>query len=207
MSMDLDLELRGSGWRRLPPWIRGLVILGTASALLAWPFHALLKDDRIARNERAASAALKQLAAAEADVRVNDRDGNAVQDFWTGDVSGLARFTGGLDPAIAAADACPAVPRTAPAVPYHGYYFVALQADESGTPYRQDTGGTGANGARNRNPGKFAFCAYPAAYGVTGRHTFSVNEGNTVLKHDLRGRPRDAWPPDAELTLEYAKID
>jgi type IV pilus assembly protein PilE len=42
-----------------------------------------------AANERNASASLKTVVTANHDFRSNDRDGNRVIDFWTGDVAGL----------------------------------------------------------------------------------------------------------------------
>ncbi len=191
-------ELPRSGWTGLPPWIRGLTILGIAAAGLSVPGYFLFRDDYIARNERAASAALKILALAQADFRGNDRDGNRIQDFWTGDVAGLLATPGGplFDPAIVAADALPLLPRVP--VPYHGYYFQVMRTDASGFPYQVDTGGVGSNGRKLWNYSRFAMTAYPEKVGVTGRHTFIVNEGNTIYKEDNGGRPRLAWPPEEE---------
>ena len=50
----------------------------------------------------------------------------------------------------------------------------------------------------------FAFCAYPAEYGVTGTKTFIVNEGNTVLWNDTGGEPVLEWPSDG---AGWTKID
>jgi len=54
--------------------------------------------------ERNASASLKTLATAEADFRANDRDGNGVNDYGTGDVYGLY----GLIPVTAGSTTLPA---------------------------------------------------------------------------------------------------
>ncbi len=190
-------------WQGLHPVLRGLVMLGGAIALLAFPFYALLKNDALARNERSARAALKMLVSAEADFRGKDRDGNGIQDYWTADVAGLLAAPGGplLDPTIAAADTRPQVPAGAP-LPRHGYYFRALLRDEAGRPYRLDPAGTGL-----RNPSKFGFCAYPARHGVTGRYTFLVNEGNTMFREDKGGQPVDAWPSEEQLQSTYTKIE
>lgn len=156
-----------SGWQRLPSWLRGLAILGGAAALLAWPFHRLFVNDGLARNEQAAQAALKRISGAQADFRGNDRDRNFIQDYWTRDVSGLfyvsvdGRPIQLIDPEIAAADALPALPRLQPAVPYHGYYFRALRLEDAA---------------------RFAVRAYPAEPGVTGRYTFTIDEGNTIVQ-------------------------
>ena len=71
-----------------------------------------------AANERSASASLKTFASAQVDFKSNDRDGTRVNEFWTGDVSGLytlaASGTTGtrpplklIDLALAAADSAP----------------------------------------------------------------------------------------------------
>jgi hypothetical protein len=155
-------------------------------------------------NERMAPAALKTLSAANADFRSNDRDGNGINDFWTGDVAGLYSLGAPVGPGrsesirlippeIARADA--AHPG---AVPHHGYFFVAMQTDENGIPYRQVTGPR--PGIKpERNLSKFAFCAYPAEYGRTGRFTFIIDEGNRRFKIDTAGKPVLKWPTDDEL--------
>lgn len=158
---------------------------------------------QVEANERCASAALKSLASAEADFRANDRDGNRVTDFWTADVSGLyALEVNGKPLALIArevgeADATPN--RTLPGgpKPHCGYYFIALERDESepGGPisYKADTDGSGR---RQRHTSKFGFCAYPAVYGKTGRLTYILNEGNTMFRGDFGGRPVLNWPRD-----------
>ncbi len=75
--------------------IATVVVLATALALgvpLYW-------RSRLERNERHASAQLKVIAAAQAEFRSNDRDGNLVNDFWTADVYGLhgARIIGPIE--------------------------------------------------------------------------------------------------------------
>jgi hypothetical protein len=62
---------------------------GTAAAL--W-WRTYQHRETRSRNERSASAALKERAVAEADLRANDRDRNGVNDFWTADVQGLYTF-------------------------------------------------------------------------------------------------------------------
>jgi len=156
----------------------------------------------MAENERFASAALKTLASASADFRGNDRDGNKIHDFWTGDVASLYYLTtvGGGDSIRlierAVADADPSRPG---ATPYHGYWFVAMEKDETGAPYGQDTKGEKTAGQMNRNHSKFGFCAYPAEYGYTGGSCFYINEGNTVFKFDTQGKPVLKWPTDEDL--------
>jgi hypothetical protein len=170
-------------------------------------------------NERAASAALKTLASAEADFRGNDRDGNKIQDFWTGDVAGLyyLKPQGSGEPIKlieqGVADADPSRPG---AKPYHGYWFIALDNDESGDPYRTETSGWGTEGQLKYNHSKFGFCAYPAEPDVTGQAVFMLNEGNTIFKNTKKKGPILKWPsedgedevpPGAPLPLLKSEAD
>jgi hypothetical protein len=161
-------------------------------------------------NERNASASLKTLASAQADFRANDRDNNRMNDFWAGDVSGLYRVDpsdGGIrliEISVALADARPCVPldkqgtfgamkiialgKTAPKA---GYWFASVpkfQNDDGATEKYDD--GFGRCAAR------FAHCAYPAAYGEAGKHTFLITEENTIWKKDTGGKPVDLVPAD-----------
>src|SRR5262245_14151844 len=66
-----------------------VVIIGIV-AVIAIP--GLIPAQRITC-ERNSATSLKTLASAEADFRANDRDWNHVNDFWTGNVSGLYTVT------------------------------------------------------------------------------------------------------------------
>lgn len=64
--------------------------------------------------------------------------------------------------------------------PYHGYYFRVLTAQGANAP----------GGAHNYMAGKymiggFGLIAWPAEYGVTGVHTFIVNQDGIVHEKDL----------------------
>jgi prepilin-type N-terminal cleavage/methylation domain-containing protein len=65
-----------------------MIVIAIIAVIAAIAIPGLLAAQR-ASNERNASASLKTLGTAEADFRSNDRDGNVVNDFWTGDVAGL----------------------------------------------------------------------------------------------------------------------
>ncbi len=175
-------------------WILGLLL---TAGIVAIVLPGYLSSRR-ASNERAASAALKMIASAEADFRTNDREGNGIQDFWTADVAGLA------DLALLPVEIGKADPSRPGAQPYRGYWFVAMDLDEEGKPYRQDTGGKGTDGRKLYNHYKFGYCAYPVDPS-TGRNMFSVNDGNTILKEPFTGEPRRSWPTDAELRNWYSK--
>ncbi len=63
---------------------------------------------------------------------------------------------------------------------YHGYYFKMLTAQGPDAP-----GGRHNYLVKNSLLGGFAMVAWPAAYGVTGIHTFIVNQDGIVYERDL----------------------
>jgi hypothetical protein len=154
-------------------------------------------------NERRAAAVLCLLSVCEDAFFNQDLDRNGAKDFWTGDVAGLLARTAAapLVPdgeiledrdAIARAD-----PARADAEPYYGFWFVPIELDAGGAPYR-------VNG-QPRNPEKYAFCAYPAHPGRSGRALYIINEQHQVFKHsDFRARP-SRWPSENELK-QWPKI-
>ena len=186
----------------------GLVTVGLAVALLAiipagWFGWLEWESRQRGTNERRAAAVLGFLSVCEDAFFKQDLDRNGAKDFWTGDVAGLlARTaTAPLVPdweilkdrdAIARAD-----PVRADAEPYYGFWFVPIELDDGGAPYR-------VNG-QPRNPEKYAFCAYPAHPGRSGRALYILNEQSQVFKHsDFRVRP-SRWPSENVLK-QWAKI-
>jgi type II secretory pathway pseudopilin PulG len=165
-----------------------IVVLLLLAALLV---PGLLSSQR-ASNERSASAILKVLGSAEADFRGNDRDGNGAADFWTGDVAGLYHLQSpdGVPIRLIPRELAEADPTHPNAKPLVGYWFVAMDVDETGQPYRQGPG-------QNRHPTKFAFCAYPASR-ASGRTMFFINEGNTIFRIPFDGTVLRKWFTDDE---------
>ena len=78
---------------------------------------------------------------------------------------------------------------------YHGYYFKVLTAQGPAAP-----GGQHNYLVKDSLMGGFALVAWPAEYGVTGMHTFLVNQDGVVYERDL-GRPANA------LTAPLARYD
>lgn len=88
------------------------------------------------------------------------------------------------------------------AKPYHGYYFRVLKEQGPNAP-----GGPHKYVAGKYMIGGFGLVAWPAQYGVTGVHTFIVNQDNTVYEKDLgaqtatlapalvRYDPDNSWTP------------
>jgi hypothetical protein len=168
-----------------------MVALLVPAAVAAWWLrerHEARKP--IASNERNASASLRYLAGVEEDFRQNDRDRNGVQDYWTRDIAGLHQFklTARSSPAVdliprSYADADGAAQGS---WPRNGYYYKAVELDETGRPYASTEVSTT----------KFALCAYPADYDRTGRWTFVINEAKSLYRVDTGGKPITRWAPD-----------
>jgi hypothetical protein len=185
-------------------WWRATIVGGVTFAVFSAVAIPSLVSSQRASNERAASTALKTLSSAEADFRSNDRDANGVNDFWTGDVSGLYSLKIRnqelrlIERAVAEADACPIRGLCWPYRPRGGYFFAALEADDSqdGVSYFQNTGGNRPMGDVH-NLHKFGFCAFPESRG-SGTFSFIVNENNTIFR--MRGGAHvTRWPDDSQL--------
>jgi hypothetical protein len=81
-----------------------------------------------------------------------------------------------------------------PTRPYHGYYFKALKGQGPNAP-----GGQHSYMMGKAAIGGFALIAWPANYGVTGIHTFIVNQDGVVYEKDLGARPASpvtSYDPD-----------
>lgn len=173
----------------------------------------------IAENEKHAISALKSVTSAQADFRANDRDSDRVNNFWVQDLAGLYGLDGGtgapakegsanliklIEPGLAAADATegrleyPGMPSGDPEA-FEGYYFAALKFEVIGGITET------LNDGKGRNPDCFAYIAYPAEYGVTGKRSFIVNEDNTIWCRDLEGREFDTFPA-APAALGWGKV-
>ena len=73
--------------------------------------------------------------------------------------------------------------------PYHGYYFSVLRSQGPDAP-----GGAHEYVLRGVLFGGFALVGWPAEYGVTGIHTFIVNQSGTVFEKDM-GPPTSTLAP------------
>lgn len=70
--------------------------------------------------------------------------------------------------------------RKGEAKPYHGYYFRVLDGQGSNAP-----GGAHKYMAADNMIGGFGLVAWPAEYGVSGIHTFMVNQDGVVYQKDI----------------------
>jgi len=181
----------------------GLLVLVSIGVLAVFLFIPMLHEANRRSNERTGSSTLKIMTSAEADFRTNDRDGNKVKDFWTGDVSGLYYVRTAdaklevklIEQDVAAADAKSLFPLAKGTEAKSGYLYHALERYETipgaGGEYKVDTD---KSGRKVHNEKMFGFCAYPAS-GKYGGLIFTVNERNTIFS-EMRIHPRTSWPVD-----------
>jgi hypothetical protein len=71
-----------------------------------------------------------------------------------------------------------------PAKPYHGYYFRILAAQGPNA-----RGGAHNYMVKDKLVGGFGLVAWPAEYGVTGIHTFMVNQDGIIYQKDIAPAP------------------
>lgn len=198
-----------------------MIVIAIIAIIAALAIPGLLNAQR-ASNERNASASLKTIATAQADFRSNDRDGNRVNDYWTGDLAGLYAIdnssTGTATPqpirlielSVGLADAFPmpdllsngnyGTPMTTygAQAPKAGYWYLSLFEDLQVTAsggvgsYKQDTDGSGDP---VHNSSRFAAAAMPESYGASGNRVFILSEGNTMFSRDFGGDVVTGSPP------------
>ncbi|MDI6788636.1 MAG: DUF2950 family protein, partial [Planctomycetota bacterium] len=172
----------------------------------------------IKANETSANVSLKILISPQVMWYQGDIDGNGKKDYWTADVSCLYRMLRAdgetevafisVDFARADAAPLPAIPNKIASLegkptPKNGYFFRAMTTDETGNPYNQNE----VNGVKAANSSKYAFCAYPAEYGKTGRKTFIVNQEGSIYSKDTGGQAVLQWPASNPVTAGWQVED
>lgn len=85
------------------------------------------------------------------------------------------------------------------AKPYHGYYFRTL--DGQGP---EAAGGAHNYLIQNKLIGGFGLAAWPAQYGVTGIHTFIVNQDGAVYEKDRIPVPGKPFIPIARFNPDHS---
>src|SRR5579862_235022 len=75
--------------------------------------------------------------------------------------------------------------------PYHGYYYRVLDSQGPNAP-----GGAHRYTVKDKMIGGFALVAWPAEYGVTGIHTFIVNQEDIAPVAGQRPAPITSFDPD-----------
>lgn len=194
-----------------------LVGSGVAAIVLAfffmWQLPRITGDALVRADEEAAVDALRKIHLAELEWRRSDGDGNAVPDFWTGDVSGLYRAArpdgqpaAMLEGEIAQADRAPlgptqgARPRLTeplPVKPWRGYWLRALRNFATDGP-DDDTNAW-------ENVRSFGFAAFPAEPGVSGKRMFLVGEDGVVWAK-VGAEPAE-WPAKGPEAEGWTKVE
>jgi len=196
----LDVEARK--FRTIAPFVLTLLLALLLAGGLLGPGY--LREYR-SGNDWAAPHAIATLCSAEADYRWYDRDGNGIKDFWTADVAGLYRY-GLISKEVAEADTAPLVPLVPTPIPYKGYYFRALLADDLSTPpvpYRQVT--DPKSGAVHHLE-KFGFVAYPAGGFFPAKYMWVVNENNTSVRSPMDLPVPINFPSEREFLSHWSKV-
>lgn len=182
----------------------GLTVTLLAPLLSVFLLPIQISAEQLGANERNAGITLRTLASAQYDFYTNDRDGNGIRDYWTGDIAMLARL-GLIERAVGEADAKPLNPLVSKPIPMYGYYFVALDSDESEKVPEVLRQITDAKSGKVHHLEKWAFCAYPAEPDVTGRFIYLIHSGyGSPLSVPVKGRriPRSV-PPDSDMIHWY----
>lgn len=174
------------------------IVLGAALlAILGYVLYELFTTPSMrSSSERYVRDNLKTLVTAEEDFRANDREKNGENDYWRGDVAGLyALIPKGeteknpiklIELSVAGADDRPIVDlsKYVSKMPKAGYWYRTLR--KNGEPPIQKT--------------QYAFCAFPAQYGKSGKVTLIIDNRNTVYQADLgHGRGIEVYPDEEEL--------
>jgi prepilin-type N-terminal cleavage/methylation domain-containing protein len=196
-----------------------MIVIAIIAIIAAIAIPGLLSSQR-ASNERNASSSLKTLAIAESDFRANDREGNRVNDFWTGNVSALYTLTnaaipGGAvinstDPPMklielslasadgdsntpAAAGENPAVSNFAVPSAKAGYWYQAMILDNTLGGIPEATYQTDTNGIPNMGSVHNLWKFGFVCYPDSqsaGKYVFILNEGNTIFRSATTGSVR-----------------
>jgi len=158
-----------------------------------WIFDTLtgvdrLADQRVGFNELRTISGLRAIAAAQAEYRTADRDGDSVPEYAARVLStpdlrdGLYWPTADNEPNSPLGAFYPEgeVPASA-SLGYHGYFFVILTSQGPGAP----GGARDYFDAGGNLVGGFAVLAYPAVYGETGIMSFQMGADGVVLQKDL----------------------
>ena len=176
------------------PLVALAIVLVVGGTLVGTAFFSTSGGKELAQNETSAIRSLRMIAAAEKAFREEDLDGNDEKDYWIADLAGLAatkkEVKGKAVPllplVLLRADPRPIAKPAKPPAPFHGYFFGAIREED---PDEDDP---------RTDPARFAFCAWPAAPGKSGRATFLIDERGTVHSCDTGGKPPAVWPPQAE---------
>jgi len=83
--------------------------------------------------------------------------------------------------------------------PYHGYYFRVLDGQGPNAP-----GGSHNYLAKDKMIGGFGLVAWPAEYGVTGIHTFVVNQEGLVYEKDIAPVPGKPFLPITRFDPDHS---
>lgn len=163
-----------------------------------------MKSRKVGADELDAIAICGGFVKAEQEYASQARDAHQMQEYAQQIMSSPGQHDGlywdGAQPLVprgfAEADLSNANPNPKP---YHGYYFRVMNAQ-----------GPNALGGEHRYVvngmmfGGFALVAWPAEYGVTGVHTFIVNQSGDVYERDLGPQTSSVAPSMTTYNPDYS---
>jgi len=203
-----------------------LMIVVAIIAIIAAIAIPNLLTSKMAANETKARNDIGVLRGTEATWRQMDYDRNAMQDFWTYDISCFYRMEDQAGNAVKTIDVQFAKSDMAPAADdafgagyiaallvttptaNAGYYFRSMTNDGAAAYNSNLVPAT--TGIAAANSFKWAFNAYPAAYGTAGRRSFIMNEeGVTYARDTGAGSATTTWPgaDPTTVTNPWAKAE
>jgi prepilin-type N-terminal cleavage/methylation domain-containing protein len=202
-----------------------MIVIAIIAIIAAIAIPGLLMAQRTS-HERSASASLKTLASAQADMKGHDRDGNGISDYWTGDIYalyGLVPMSAGMiappadtpepaagikliDISVAAADGASVSALygnvtfavAVPGASKSSYIYRVFAAVDEGGGVRPLANDTDGPGAYGpvHDRTRFAFLAFPETYSA-GRLIFLLSTENTIWKYNLPAPYQATFAPIA----------
>lgn len=174
-----------------------------------WSFDASetsteMKARRIGSNELDAIEICYGYIEAQQKYAAEDRNKDGIHEYalrllsTPGHRDGLY-FEGSGDPLIPEGLARAGWDPARKAKPYHGYYFRVLESQGPDAP-----GGAHNYLVKNKMLGGFGLVAWPAEYGVTGIHTFIVNQNGVVYQKDIAPVPGKPAVPIARFDPDHS---
>ena len=204
-----------------------MIVIAVIAIIAALAIPALLSA-QMAANEKNAHASLKTIITAQIEFRNNDRDGNRIPDFWTGDISGLYGMTSLVVPgntdelvklidiSIAGADTNPLpggsaggelrdVANIIQITTKAGYWYGVLDQNlQEGLDYQVDTWGNTPMGEVH-NLQRFGAIVFPDERQKSGRTAAIISEIGTIFVRSGLDeiKPSALVPPGAIVNVDY----
>jgi hypothetical protein len=175
------------------------ILVAAGLGFAGWCARREARKNQLSSNERGVDSVLRFLKHLQADYWTQDLDQNGEGSFWQGDVAGLVSLRLSLGPksfpvseSSRADEYLQELLKSDPSLPgarpYRGFWYIAVRKESDGTSLGKH---------------RFAFCAYPADYDVTGCWTYIVTDERHPTGRNLNGAPVLQLPTPEELRLVW----